>query len=140
MNEKEKYFIDLSKLGEEQQKHIFSLLPERKKTVQYWFDKHNILLYFDNVDGLWWVNGDIAPFDKTELTYPDFIKLFEGGEEENTEISFETEYRLEEFRKIQSEYFDENGECYSDIRLSKNIMEQMLTLINQLETELNSNQ
>lgn len=77
---KEKYFIDLSKCSEEQRKHIFSLLPERKKTVQYWFDKQNILLYFDNVDGLWWVNGDIAPIEKTELTYPEFIKLFEGGE------------------------------------------------------------
>ena len=80
MNEKEKYFIDLSKLSDEQQKHIVSLLPDRKKTVQYWFDKHNILLYFDDEDGLWWVNGDIAPADKTEITYPEFIKLFEGGE------------------------------------------------------------
>ena len=62
-------------------------------------------------------------------------ELFEGGEGEK-KLSFETEYQLEEFRKIQPEYFNENG----GIRLNKNIMEQMLTLINQLETELNSNQ
>ena len=87
----EKYFIDLSKCSEEQQKHIVSLLPDRKKTVQYWFDKHNILLYFDDEDGLWWVNGDIAPADKTELLYPEFIKLFEGGEDNNGWIKIESE-------------------------------------------------
>ena len=132
---KEKYFIDLSKCSEEQIKEI-EKLTDRKIDECYLSDK----LFF--YDGKWEASGGYAilKLNLTELTYPDFIKLFEGGEEENTELSFETEYRLEEFRKIQSEYFDENGECYSGIRLSKNIMEQMLTLINQLENELNSNQ
>lgn len=99
----EKYFIDLSKCSEEQRKHIFSLLPDRKKTVQYWFDKHNILLYFDDEDGLWWVNGDIAPADKTEITYPEFIKLFEGGEE--TEVLIvENCISIEELTKLCNDY------------------------------------
>lgn len=74
--------------------------------------------------------------DKTKI----YLDLSKCTEEESKEISFETEYHLEEFRKIQSEYFDENGKCYIGIHLSGNIMEQMLTLINQLEKELNSNQ
>ena len=105
----EKYFIDLSKCSEEQRKHIFSLLPDRKKTVQYWFDKHNILLYFDDEDGLWWVNGDIAPADKTEITYPEFIKLFEGGESKEVlqvdiysgELNTE---RISMYKKLSEQY------------------------------------
>ena len=62
-------------------------------------------------------------------------------EDEITErnIAFETEYQLEEFRKIQSEYFDEDDKCYTGIRLSENIMERMLKLINQLYKELTTN-
>ena len=132
---KEKYFIDLSKCSDEQHREVISLVKNNMEKTAVILD----ILLFNESQNLW-CTFDKYGGAKKELTYPEFIKFFEGGEEENTEISFETEYRLEEFRKIQSEYFDENGECYSDIRLSKNIMEQMLTLINQLVTELNSNQ
>lgn len=137
---KTKYFIDLSKCSDEQRKHIFSLLPEPR---DYWLFsisyKCSSLAYVQNENhGFEWVVCvNIAMDGRTELTYPEFIKLFD---EERTELSFETEYHLEEFRRIQSEYFDENGKCYSGIRLSENIMEQMLSLINQLETELKSKQ
>jgi hypothetical protein len=52
-------------------------------------------------------------------------------------MEFETEYQLGEFRKIESEYFD-NGKYYDGlIRTShKYIVEQMLKLINQLETQI----
>ena len=53
------------------------------------------------------------------------------------ELTFETEYQLREFREIQSEYFNENGKThFKDVRT--NIMERMLTLINQLEIELSN--
>lgn len=51
------------------------------------------------------------------------------------ELSFETEYQLQEFRKIQGEYFDEHGETYFKNNKSA-IMEKMFNLINQLEKEL----
>ena len=91
--DKENVFIDLRKLSEEKRKHIFSLLPERKKTVQYWFDNHNSLLYFDNEDGLWWVYGDIAPVDKQELTYSQFLDMM-GESEEKSKVIENSEKEL----------------------------------------------
>lgn len=52
-------------------------------------------------------------------------------------MDFETEYQLSQFREIETEYFD--NEKYYDGLIGtshKNIMEQMLNLINQLETQI----
>lgn len=78
--DKTKIFINLTKCTEEEQKHVFTLLPDRQEHLQYRIDQYNTFLYLDNETGLWWVNGDTIPKNKTELTYPDFIKLFEGRE------------------------------------------------------------
>jgi len=52
-------------------------------------------------------------------------------------MTFETEYQILEFRKIQDQYFDEKGEAYTPASsIDKNIKEQMLKLINQMETEI----
>jgi hypothetical protein len=54
-------------------------------------------------------------------------------------MTFETQYQLEQFREIQDQYFDENNELWRGlIRVGDlhRIMEQMLTLINQLEIEI----
>ena len=51
------------------------------------------------------------------------------------DISFETEYQLEEFRKIEEEYFNEK-ETYG-VGLPKSIMNRMRNLINQMEKEIN---
>jgi hypothetical protein len=56
-----------------------------------------------------------------------------------TAASFETEYQLQEFREIQSEYFDEDGKAYQAPTYKTGALEQMLNLINQLEKELNDN-
>ncbi len=52
-------------------------------------------------------------------------------------MEFETEYQLSQFREIESEYFD-NGKYYDGLigTSHKYIMEKMLKLINQLETQI----
>lgn len=52
-------------------------------------------------------------------------------------MEFETEYQLSQFREIEAEYFDK-GTYYDGLigTSHKNIMEQMLKLINQLETQI----
>lgn len=82
--DKSKIYIDLSKCTEEEQKHVFTLLPDRQEHLQYRIDQYNTFLYLDNETGLWWVNSDTIPKNKTELTYPEFIKLFEGGDNDPT--------------------------------------------------------
>jgi hypothetical protein len=47
-------------------------------------------------------------------------------------MNFEQEYQLEQFRELQSQYFDEDGNCYTGVNLSPFIMESMLKLINVL--------
>lgn len=55
-------------------------------------------------------------------------------------MTFETEYQLQEFRKIQKQYFDEEGTLWGGLssfcKPMKSIAESMLKLINQLEKEL----
>ena len=50
--------------------------------------------------------------------------------------SFETTYQLEEWRKVESEHFDEDGDAYKSQVMSYGTQEQMLKLINQLDSEL----
>lgn len=91
MKNKEKYFLDLSKLNKEQQKHIVSLLPEPKYSTQYQILEMHYILHLDTE--LWWViNKSTVQKSKTELTYSEFIGMFEGEEEpeNNGWISVET--------------------------------------------------
>lgn len=80
MKDLTKYFIDLSKLSEEGQKDIFSLLPEPITSSQYKIFSHYKYLYYDKKMDLWIVTSIEVVCNKSELTYPEFIKLFEGGE------------------------------------------------------------
>ena len=50
--------------------------------------------------------------------------------------TFETEYQLEEWRKIESEYFDSDGNAFGNQNIADSTKEQMLKLINQLDSEL----
>lgn len=50
--------------------------------------------------------------------------------------TFETEYQLQEWRKIESEHFDSNGNAYTGQTMDRSTQEQMRTLINQLDSEL----
>jgi len=45
------------------------------------------------------------------------------------DLDFDTEYDLSKFRRIQSEYFDEDGKSYKANIISHNIMELMLKII-----------
>lgn len=102
---KEKYFIDLSKLSEEQQKHIFSLLPEPILSDDYDIrGKYKYLLITDDYDNYcdkWYV--DFRYDDRTEITYPEFIKLFEGGEETEV-LQVENCISIEELTKLCNDY------------------------------------
>ena len=81
--DKSKIYLDLSKCTEGEQKHVISLLPKPKFQNQYEITNNEFLLSFDT-DNEWWVYVDEYVEGKTELTYPEFIKLFEGGEGETS--------------------------------------------------------
>ena len=75
---KEEIYLNLSKCTEEEQIKVISLLPDKVLHNQYEILESHYKLYFDSVN--WWVLNDVQALSKTELTYPEFIKLFEGGE------------------------------------------------------------
>jgi len=52
-------------------------------------------------------------------------------------MTFETEYQLEEFRHVQPQYFDPDGEPFTNVTPGF-ILEKMLKLINQMEDEIKS--
>lgn len=51
--------------------------------------------------------------------------------------TFETEYQMKEWREIESQHFDSDGKAYKGQNMSNDTQEQMLKLINQLDSELN---
>lgn len=84
MKDKTKIYIDLSKCTEEERKHIFSLLPECCGNGQYVYNDRFAKHLRYNSYHQSWVTG-LYSNDKRlkELTYPEFIKLFEGAEDDN---------------------------------------------------------
>lgn len=76
---KEEIYLNLSKCTEEEQKHVFSLLPTEKDLGDYTVDQDFKYLNFDIPMDRWFVDNNEYE-NKTEITYPEFIKLFEGGE------------------------------------------------------------
>ena len=76
--DKSKVFINLSKCTEEEQKHIFSLLPDDELRTYLRYNKFQPYLNFDFLQ--WFICNHEVISRKTELTYLEFIKLFEGGE------------------------------------------------------------
>lgn len=88
---KEKYFIDLSKCSEREIKELALVMMRTKKLHEKAFNYMSKGKTFDHficlaqTDSKEWTLWNInALFNKTELTYPEFIKLFEGGEGEKT--------------------------------------------------------
>ena len=76
---KENVFIDLSKCSEEEQKHIFSLIGGKPdKNMSSYMGGNECLIFFDK----WERHNRNNFYNRTELTYHDFIKLFEDGEDE----------------------------------------------------------
>ena len=80
---KENIFLDLSKCTEEEQIKVIALLPEPTRSNDYNIDDGHIYLMYDENDEDWWVASNFPKWHlekRAELTYPEFIKLFEGGE------------------------------------------------------------
>lgn len=86
MKDLTKIYLDLSKCTEEEQKNIYTILGDTLK-----FESPSIGFNFPIMHyhkGMWIrtnffqdkAKEDNFLADKTELTYPEFIKLFEGGE------------------------------------------------------------
>lgn len=71
--DKSKFYLDLSKCTEEERKHIKTLTGIKN-------DSERIYLSFSPIQNVWGYFNSIGIKNKTGLTYPDFIKLFEGGE------------------------------------------------------------
>lgn len=52
--------------------------------------------------------------------------------------NFDLEFKLNEFHKEKKELFDENGKRYGGVDLSNRQAELMLSLINEMEKEIES--
>ena len=100
--DKTKIFLDLSKCTEEEQIKVISLLPEPIKEDDYDITDLHLYLIYDDEDCIWWISTKYFLAEKTELTYPEFIKLFEGGE--NKEV-LQVENNYQDLKESHSELF-----------------------------------
>ncbi|MCZ2084835.1 MAG: hypothetical protein LC112_11235 [Flavobacteriales bacterium] len=78
--DKSKIYLDLSKCTEEEQIKAIAFLPEPINEDDYDITHIHLYLIYDDEDCMWWVSTKYFLADKNEITYPEFIKLFEGGE------------------------------------------------------------
>ena len=107
---KENIFLDLSKCTEEEQKHIFSLLPPEPHRDAYNIFRNYKYLQFIPKSKFqekekWMV--DKQSLGKTEITYPEFIYLFEGGEGEMKVDIYSGELNTERiltYKKLSEQY------------------------------------
>ena len=110
---KEEVFIDLRKCSEEQRNHIFSLLPTDKITAQIYYMIRNsdweVLKAFShlffNDCSIWRLcsNRSTETYGKNELTYPEFIKLLEGGESKEV-LQVDNKISIKEITELCNEY------------------------------------
>lgn len=115
---KENIYLDLSKCSEEERKSLPQILEKAGQEV-YFLAKPTLLsgkldtyypyLVFSRPSSNIWVFSHVKP-DRTEITYPEFIKIFEVGEGEDNEnllIKFlEFHYRNNPFRNHASNIND----------------------------------
>lgn len=64
------------------------------------------------------------------------ISAFQAGYNFKTKIGVDIEYILDEFRELESDYFDKEGNNYPSYIPQQFIMEMMLHLINKLEEHI----
>lgn len=91
---KENIYIDLGRCSEEELKNIYTILGDTLKFIAPSIVFNFPIMHYH--EGMWIrtnfyqdkAKEDSFLEDKTELTYPEFIKLFEGGEGENETYSF----------------------------------------------------
>lgn len=113
--DKSKIYLDLSKCTEEEIKETYKKIKNSNQNIHtltkrdlingivthcYWF------LFFD---GNAWNQNETPLSSRTELTYPEFIKLFEGGESKEVlqvdiysgELNTE---RISMYKKLSEQY------------------------------------
>ena len=90
MKDLTKYYIDLSKLSEEERTSLPQILEKAGEKIGEKVYIHNTSMvlgypYFHKPTyANYWTIGTCNSLpEKTKLTYPEFIELFEGGEGEN---------------------------------------------------------
>ena len=125
---KEKYFIDLSKCSESEIKALALVMMRTKKLHDKAFNYMSKGKTFDHFICLaqtdskeWTLWNQNALFNKTELTYPEFIKFFEG----------EDDYPGKRCQPLFDYLNQEHG-----LILHESEMDEII----RIETELNSNQ
>ena len=104
--DKSKFYIDLSKCTEGERKRVFSLLPPEPHRDAYNIFRNYKYLQFIPKSKFqekekWMV--DKQAFGKTELTYPEFIKLFEGGESKEV-LQVDNKISIKEITELCNEY------------------------------------
>ena len=101
--DKNKIYLDLSKLSEEEIKEVISLLPEPALSDDYDIrGKYHYLLIaldYDSYCDKWYV--DFCYDDKTEITLSEFRQLFSEGEEV---LQVENKINIDELTKLCNEY------------------------------------
>jgi hypothetical protein len=106
MKDLTKYYIDLSKLSEKHKSRIVKILNTTENQILWHIDDAvDFLIHYRNRWCTTDEKGDLI--GKTELTYPEFIKLLEGGEGErkvdiyNGELNTE---RILTYKKLSEQY------------------------------------
>ena len=82
----EQIYLDLSKLSEEQQRKVISILPEPINKDDYDITYLHFYLIYDDEDCMWWVSTKYFLAEKTELTYSQFLDMMGESEEVNYEL------------------------------------------------------
>ena len=101
-------YIDLSKCSEEERKSLPQILENSGQEI-YFLAKPTLLsgkldtyypyLFFSLPSSNVWVFSHNKP-DRTELTYPEFIKLFEGGESIKSDLEVWLNRQIEKCQQL----------------------------------------
>ena len=78
---REEIYLDLSKLSEEQQRKVISLLPKPINKDDYDISFLHFYLIYDDEDCMWWVSTKYFLAEKTKLTYSQFLDMMGESEE-----------------------------------------------------------
>lgn len=117
----ENIYIDLSKLTIEEYFNILILVfPIFKKHKLNFLSEYFIDSKFIEYDTMWMATSSKEDIKhKTELTYPDFIKLFEGGDD----------YQGKRYQPLFDHLHSEHG-----LILHESEMEEIIRIVNNLNS------
>lgn len=126
-HKKEEIYLDLSKCTEEEQRILEKLTGFK---ISYIKRYPYLQIIFSG-----WNQSDCTHLEgKTEITYPEFIKLFEGGEGETSFKNY-----IENQRKEFARFVSENYTVDKHLQLRTQI-DSLLIAYDKMHNKLNSNQ